>query len=63
MLEVKNFVGQPVLSKILDVIPSSLIHKCFRSHNANRYYKKLPFRKHLGRIYTVFLATVMAYGS
>lgn len=43
----KSFVGQPVLSQILDVIPSSLINKAGRKHQANRYYKKLPLRVHL----------------
>lgn len=43
----KNFVGQPVLSQILDVIPSSLINKANRKHQANRYYKRLPLRTHL----------------
>jgi hypothetical protein len=43
----KSFVGQPVLSQILDVIPSSLIIKANRKHQANRYYKRLPLRIHL----------------
>jgi Transposase DDE domain/Domain of unknown function (DUF4372) len=43
----KSFVGQPVLSQILEVIPSSLINKANRKHQANRYYKKLPLRVHL----------------
>ncbi len=47
MSEVKKFSGQPVLSQILDVIPSSLISKANRRHRANRYYKKLPLRVHL----------------
>ena len=47
MSKVKGFVGQPILSQILDVIPSSLISKACRKHQANRYYKKLPLRVHL----------------
>ena len=47
MSEVKKFSGQPVLSQILDVIPSSLISRANRRHRANRYYKKLPLRVHL----------------
>jgi hypothetical protein len=39
MSEVKKFVGQPVLSQILDVIPSSLIQQSGRKRQANRYYK------------------------
>lgn len=47
MREDKKFTGQPVLSQILDVIPSSLINKANRKHQANRYYKRLPLRIHL----------------
>lgn len=47
MSEVRKFSGQPVLSQILDVIPSSLISRANRRHRANRYYKKLPLRVHL----------------
>jgi len=55
MNEVKKFVGQPVLSQILDVIPSSLIQQTSRKHQANRYYKRLPFRTHLvSLLYGVF---------
>src|SRR5678809_685787 len=43
----KNFAGQPLLSQILDVIPSSLINKANREYQSNRYYKKLPLRVHL----------------
>lgn len=55
MSEVKPFVGQPVLSQILDVIPSSLISRANRKHDANRYYKRLPLRVHLvSLLYGVF---------
>jgi hypothetical protein len=55
MDEIKKFVGQPVLSQILDVIPSSLIQKANRKHQANRYYKRLPLRVHLvSLLYGVF---------
>jgi hypothetical protein len=51
----KSFVGQPVLSQILDIIPSSLIYKANRKHQSNRYYKKLPLRVHLvSLLYGVF---------
>ena len=51
----KSFTGQPILSQILDVIPSSLINKANRKHQANRYYKKLPLRMHLvSLLYGVF---------
>jgi len=51
----KNFVGQPVLSQILDLLPSSLIQKANRQHQSNRYYKRLPLRVHLvSLLYGVF---------
>lgn len=51
----RNFVGQPILSQILDLIPSSLIYKANRKHRANRYYKRLPLRVHLvSMLYGVF---------
>lgn len=55
MNEDKKFVGQPVLSQILDLIPGSLIQKANRKHQANRYYKRLPVRVHLvSLLYGVF---------
>ena len=55
MGEDKKFVGQPVLSQIFDVIPSSLIQKANRKHQSNRYYKRLPLRVHLvSLLYGVF---------
>jgi hypothetical protein len=55
MHEVRKFVGQPVLSQILDVIPSSLIRHSSHLHQANRYYKSLPFRVHLvSLLYGIF---------
>lgn len=55
MGEVKKFSGQPVLSQILDVIPSSIIHAANRKHKSNRYYKRLPLRVHLvSLLYGVF---------
>lgn len=51
----KSFAGQPLLSQILDVIPSSLINKANRKYQSNRYYKKLPLRVHLvSLLYGVF---------
>src|ERR1043165_10302394 len=51
----KRFAGQPVLSQLLDVIPSSLLNKANRKHQANRYYKKLPLRVHVvSLLYGVF---------
>ena len=42
-----KFVGQPVLSQILDTIPSAIISSANRKHKANRYYKRIPLRVHL----------------
>jgi hypothetical protein len=51
----KSFVGQPVLSQILDLIPSSLINKANRKYKANRYYKRIPLRVNLvSLLYGVF---------
>ena len=51
----KRFTGQPVLSQILDLIPSSLISKSCKKYQANRYYKALPLRVHLiSLLYGVF---------
>lgn len=51
----RSFAGQPILSQILNVIPSSLIHKANRKYQSNRYYKKLPLRVHLvSLLYGVF---------
>ena len=51
----KSFTGQPILSQILDVIPSSLIARANRKYQSNRYYKKLPLRTHLvSLLYGVF---------
>ncbi len=47
MNEIRKFPGQPVLSQILDTIPSSIINAANRKHQANRYYKRLPLRVHL----------------
>jgi len=55
MSENKKFPGQPVLSQILDVIPSSIINAANRKHKSNRYYKRLPLRVHLvSLLYGVF---------
>lgn len=51
----KSSVGQPILSQILDTIPSSIINTANRKHKANRYYKRIPLRVHLvSLLYGVF---------
>lgn len=55
MSESKSFSGQPILSQILDVIPSAIINAANRKHQSNRYYKRLPLRVHLvSLLYGVF---------
>ena len=55
MSEIKQFVGQPILSQILSCIPAATINRACRKHNANRYYKKIPVRVHLvSLLYGVF---------
>ncbi len=51
----KTFVGQPLLSQILDTIPSTILSAANRKHQANRYYKRIPLRVHLvSLLYGVF---------
>lgn len=51
----KSFVGQPILSQILNCIPSTIIYQANRKHNSNRYYKRIPLRVHLiSLLYGVF---------
>jgi hypothetical protein len=55
MIKNKKFVGQPILSQLLNVVPTSIISNACRKHNANRYYKRLPYRVHLvSLLYGVF---------
>ena len=50
-----NYSGQPILSQILNCIPSSKITSAAKKHNSNYYYKKLPVRVHLiSLLYGVF---------
>lgn len=55
MGEIKESTGQPVLSQILSCIPTPIINKACKKHDANRYYKKIPVRVHLvSLLYGVF---------
>lgn len=47
MGEDKKFVGQPILSQILDCISSNTITKATNKHKSNRYYKRITLRVHL----------------
>lgn len=51
----KSFVGQPILSQILNCIPNTIIYQASRKHQSNRYYKRIPLRVHLiSLLYGVF---------
>jgi hypothetical protein len=43
----RKFVGQPILSQIIDCIDRSDLSSLRRKHKSDRYYKRLPVRKHL----------------
>ncbi|MBK8848021.1 MAG: transposase [Bacteroidetes bacterium] len=48
MGENRKFVGQPILSQIID---SSDLSTLRRKHKSDRYYKRLPVRKHLACLF------------
>lgn len=51
----KSFIGQPILSQVLNCIPSGLISKVAREFGCNRYYKRIPLRVHvISLLYGVF---------
>lgn len=55
MSKTKKFVGQPILSQILNCISASELQKLSKKHQSDRYYKRLPFRVHLtSLLYGVF---------
>lgn len=47
MSEDKKFVGQPVMSQIMKLIPVKMLQSVIDKHQSNRYYKALPTRIHL----------------
>jgi len=53
----KNFVGQPILSQILNCIPKEIIRSATQKHSSDRYYKKIPVQAHL----TTLLFGVLSY--
>jgi len=42
-----HFSGQPILSQILNLIPSNLIREGARKYNTDKYYKKFKTQDHL----------------
>lgn len=56
MNKTKKFVGQPILSQILKLVPAEIV-RCFiiSRFNANHYYKRIPVQLHLtSLLYGVF---------
>ena len=53
----RNFVGQPILSQILNCIPKEIISSATNKHSSDRYYKKIPVQTHL----TTLLFGVLSY--
>ena len=43
----KTFIGQPILTQIIKLIPKALINEAVQKHDCNKYYKTLPLRTHL----------------
>lgn len=43
----KTFIGQPILSQIIKLIPKQLINSAVQKHDCNKHYKTLPLRTHL----------------
>jgi hypothetical protein len=51
----KKFIGQPIFSQILKCIDFKEFDRLTNQHKSNRYYKRLPARKHLiSLLYGVF---------
>jgi hypothetical protein len=43
----KIYLGQPILSQVIKLIPKKIVTDAVKQHNANYYYKALPFRVHM----------------
>lgn len=60
MSKSKNFSGQPIISQVLNFIPSSIISRTAQSHNSDRYYKRFKTYDHL---VTMIFATISGCSS
>lgn len=50
-----NYVGQPIFIQVLSLIDDSLIQSACKTHNADRFSKKLCFKDHLTTmLYCIF---------
>ena len=60
MSKSKNFSGQPIISQILNFLPSSIISRTAQEHNSDRYYKRFKTYDHL---VTMIFATISCCSS
>ncbi len=60
MSKSKNFSGQPIISQVLNFIPSSIISRIAGEHNSDRYYK---FFKTYDHLVTIIFATTSGCSS
>jgi hypothetical protein len=47
MRKSKNFSGQPIISQILNFLPSLIISRTAKQYNSDRYYKRFKTYDHL----------------
>lgn len=60
MSKSKNFSGQPIISQVLNFVPSSIISRTAKEHNSDRYYKRFKTYDHL---VTMMFATISGCSS
>ena len=60
MSKSKNFSGQPIISQVLNFVPSSIISQTAHAHNSDRYYKRFKTYDHL---VTMIFATISGCSS
>lgn len=60
MSKSKNFSGQPIISQILNFLPSLIISRTAQEHNSDRYYKRFKTYDHL---VTMIFATISGCSS
>lgn len=60
MSKSKNFSGQPIISQVLNFVPSSIISRTAQVHNSDRYYKRFKTYDHL---VTMIFATISGCSS
>ena len=60
MSKSKNFSGQPIISQVLNFVPSSIISRTAQAHNSDKYYKRFKTYDHL---VTMIFATISGCSS